>query len=155
MKSLFLSLARMLLASFQLSLVSKCGSCNEKYLPGMFDKVSMKHISLCLPHNSPTRATNYLPKAHDQATENFFFFLSCWAKQFKLFPKQFELLLPLSSNMVASQRLKVNPYCWKHCAHKTQDWDRLSWIYPKISLPAVQCPLYQKARKHNVNSRGR
>ena len=40
------------------------------------------------------------------------------------------ILLPL----VASQRLKIRPYCWRHITLQTQDSQDSSWIYPD-SLP--------------------
>lgn len=71
---------------------------------------------------------------------------NCRLGKSKWLPKQYSLLLlPL----VASQRLKIKPYCWRHNTLQTQDSQDSSWIYSDslpicvlaFTEPNIQCRL--------------
>lgn len=72
--------------------------------------------------------------------------LSCWVQLSKRFPKYRLLLLPL----VAFQRQKVRPYCWRHFGNSA----RRIWASsePKASLPRTS---FHGTRRSHASFQGR
>lgn len=81
----------------------------------------------------PPRAIDYLSKPLVLDMRSFFLeaFLNCWQRKSKRLCKKYRLLLPL----LASQRLKARPCCWRYHALWTQDLKHLSWIWSENLLP--------------------
>lgn len=76
-------------------------------------------------------------------------------RQSKYLPKQHRILLLA---LVASQRLKVNPYCWRHHTLRIQGLDDSSGVWHESPLLVVYDTLwssFQGARNHYTNWKGK
>lgn len=97
--------------------------------------------------------SHHQPDLNSSQEKNLFFlFFSCFRRASKRLPKQHRLLLfPL----LASQRLKVSPHCWRCDALQTQALRKWATSDPQLPLPEDQLSAQKGAMQAATWGRGK